>query len=190
MHPLSEDELDQLFDYFNADERSEDCLDFYGLHGLLTAHCISPVKLDITAIINKVFDGNPDFTSAELAKDYTDLIARLLKQIENELVDDEQVALPFDLSTDLENDEQHSWCAGFLDLVFEQQDDWFAIDEEAVATLLLPIEVGSELFADEDDFKEIAKDKPLKQNIINQIPEVLIDLFLLTQVPVKGKKTH
>lgn len=190
MHPLSEEELDQLYDYFNADERSEDCLDFLGLHGLLTAHCISPVKMDTAAILNKLFDGTPDFATKEIANDYTSLIERLLKQIENELVDDEQVALPFDITTDEDNVEQHSWCAGFLEMVFVDQDAWFEIDEEAVATLLLPIETGSELFADEDDFKEIQRDDKLKLNIISQIPEVLVDLFLLTQVPAKNSTKH
>ena len=95
MLPLHDAELDQLFDYFNDQARSDDCLDFYGLHGFLTAHVIGPVKKDAEALLHKIFDGMPDFADDTTAANITDLIVRLESQIGVELADEEQMAMPF-----------------------------------------------------------------------------------------------
>ena len=190
MLPLSDTELDQMFDYFNDQARSDDCLDFYGVHGLLTAHTIGPVKLDTEALLHKLFDGMPDFADDAVAEKITDLVLRLEAQIGVELADEEQFALPFEPNSTDDLLEQQAWCAGFLEVVFDNQDEWFQHGEEAIATLMLPIETGSGLFEDEPDFKEIVTNKELRENIVSQIPEVLVDLFLLINATPERKTKH
>jgi uncharacterized protein len=190
MLPLHDAELDQLFDYFNDQARSDDCLDFYGLHGFLTAHVIGPVKKDAEALLHKIFDGMPDFADDTTAANITDLIVRLESQIGVELADEEQMAMPFVPNEKEDELEQQAWCAGFLELVFEDQDAWFQHGEESIATLMLPIETGSGLFDDEPDFKDIIDNKALHASIIGQIPEILVDLFLLINAKPESKTKH
>ena len=183
MQPLNEQELDLLADFFDDEARSDDCLDFYGVHGLLTAWAISPNHPIRAQLIEQIFDGNPDFENGEQQTIIENLLLRLLADIEKDLTDEESPAIPFDPAEPGEEVERMSWCAGFLDLVFTQEDLWFSQDEEAVSTLLLPIETGSDLFSEEQEFIEIAANQKLFKQLMSQIPDVLVDLYLLMQVP-------
>lgn len=68
--------------------------------------------------------------------------------------------------------------------VFLREEQWFGDDEETVAGLLLPIMVASELFEDAE-ISEIRKDRALSEEMCEQIPEVLIDLYLHFHAPEK-----
>ncbi|MNN78454.1 hypothetical protein D3C81_1950130 [compost metagenome] len=60
---------------------------------------------------------------------------------------------------------------------------WFEDAEDEVSELLLPIMVGSGLFDEQPEFDEIARDRDLVDDMIDQIPELLTALFLLCQAP-------
>src|SRR5690606_33465682 len=74
-------------------------------------------------------------------------------------------------------------CVGFLEGVFLREEDWFRQDEETVSELLLPIMVGSGLFEDQPEFAEIAQDEEMVQDMLDHIPDVLTQLYLLFQAP-------
>ena len=67
--------------------------------------------------------------------------------------------------------------------MFLREEDWFARDEETVSELLLPIMVGSGLFEDQPEFAEIAQDEEMVQDMLDHIPDVLTQLYLLFQAP-------
>ena len=67
--------------------------------------------------------------------------------------------------------------------MFLREEDWFSAEEEIVSELLLPIMVGSGLFEDQPEFAEIAKDQDMVEDMMEHIPEVLTQLFLLFHAP-------
>ena len=56
-------------------------------------------------------------------------------------------------------------------------------DAEDLAQVLLPIMVGSGLFDEQPEFAEIARDRNLVDEMVEQIPELLTALFLLCNAP-------
>jgi len=67
--------------------------------------------------------------------------------------------------------------------VFLREAAWFEHAEEEVSELLLPIMVGSGLFDEQPEFADIAADRNLVDEMIDQIPELLTALFLLCHAP-------
>ena len=196
MNVLTEQDLDTLFDLLESDQLPDDVLDFHETHGLLTATVVSPTPLADEDWLALVFgEEDTPFNTQQDAELCVQLLKRLKIQIADELYSDQQVALPFDLApgldlipkSDQDQSDLSAWCCGFLELVFSQQDQWFA-NEEAASTLLFPIELGSGLFAQEDEIKSILKKSKLAGDVIQQIPEVLVDLYLLFHAPEDKKR--
>lgn len=185
---ITEDELDVLEAFLLSDAVPETALDLIGTHGLLCALNIAPTATPKPEWIAMIFDGQPEWENSQQRTEIETLLYKLDKTISNDLSSDQEIPLPFDLTLETDSDDETAeatiWAEGFMEGVFQQEALWFERDEETVAGLLLPIMVASELF-DDPEIKDIRKDRSLCQEMCDQIPEVLIDLYLLYHAPEK-----
>ena len=170
-------------------EQNDGTLDYHGLHGFLTALTIRPVELTEQERNEHIFDGAvtlPDATARELNQ----LIATMQTTIDRGFNDEEE---GFALSCEAEledhdDDALANWCTGFMVAHFINEQDWFVADEQDVCELLLPVMLASGLFDDEPEFQEMRKDNKLTEDMCSQIPEVLMELYLMFNAPEEKKK--
>ena len=166
--------LDQMAD------KDEESLDAIMGHGYLTAQVISPAPDSPEQICDVMFPqpAITGMTKEELIQD----ISGVLSFIDNQLNDDDaDFIIPVAVEEDEEllESELADWCAGFLEAHIEQEDAWLSQNEQAVAELLLPVAALSGLFVDEPDFEELSKNDDLLEDMAAQLPEVMIELYLL-----------
>lgn len=171
-------------------EKNEGTLDFNGVHGFLTALSIRPVDLSEQQRNEQIFDGSPDLTP-EQAETLNRLITLVQTGIDRAFNDEDE---GFSLSCEAEledhdDDALANWCTGFMVAHFLDKDAWFASNEQEVCELLLPVMLASGLFDEEPDFIEIRRDNKLTEDMCSQIPEVLMELYLMFQSP-EEKKGH
>lgn len=179
------DQLERLQQFLDADELHDEALDYLAGHGYLTALSISPAEIPEQEWIFELFAEEPKYTDAAQKADIENTLRELKALIERILASDEDLEPPCELTLGDEPDlsDLRSWCVGFLEGVFLREEDWFAADEETVSELLLPIMVGSGLFDDQPEFADIAKDEEMVQDMLDHIPDVLTQLYLLFQAP-------
>lgn len=169
-------------------EQNDGTLDYHGLHGFLTALTICPVELTEKERNEHIFDGEttlPDATARELNQ----LIATMQTAIDRGFNDEEE---GFTLSCEAEledhdDDALANWCIGFMMAHFINEEDWFVTDEQEVCELLLPVMLASGLFDDEPEFQEMRRDDKLTEDMCSQIPEVLMELYLVFNAPEEKK---
>ena len=187
---ITEAELDQLEAFLFSSAVSEDSLDLIGTHGLLCALNISPTKVPEQEWLDLLFDSEPKWESAEQKELIIGLLRKLHFTIGQDLYNDQETLLPCELTLDADEDEDEDepeltiWAQSFMEGVFMREEDWFGNDEETVAGLLLPIMVASELF-DDPEILEIRQDRALSEEMAEQIPELLVDLYLYYHAPDK-----
>ena len=185
---ITEAELDQLEAFLFSSAVSEDSLDLIGTHGLLCALNISPTKVPEQEWLDLLFDSEPKWESAEQKELIIGLLRKLNFTIGQDLYNDQETLLPCELTLDIDEDEDGPeltiWAQSFMEGVFIREEDWFGTDEETVAGLLLPIMVASELF-DDEEILEIRQDRALSEEMAEQIPELLVDLYLYYHSPEK-----
>ncbi|MBT00187.1 MAG: YecA family protein [Oceanospirillaceae bacterium] len=185
---ITEDELDTLEEFLFSPAVSEEALDLIGAHGLLCAVNISPSDVPEKEWLTLLFDGEPKWESSQQKEEMLGLLRKLYHTIGNDLYSDQEILLPCELSLETDDEDELPeitlWAQAFMEGVFLREDQWFADDEETVAGLLLPIMVASDLFEDEDII-EVRRDRSLSEEMCNQIPEVLIDLYLNYHAPEK-----
>jgi uncharacterized protein len=178
----SETDLDALADWLDDDQRAEDCLDIHGLHGYLTALAICGQALADDWLRDALGQPLTELPEAE-AQHFAANCVTLYREISDELYTDDQVALSFEPSTEWRDSDMQAWAIGFMEVVFALPDRWTHASEEDLATLLLPIEVASGLFAEEADYLPLYRDTTLLGQMFNDIPDVLTDLYLLLNSP-------
>lgn len=179
------DQLERLEQFLDADDLHDEALDYLAGHGYLTALSISPVEVPEAEWIAELFAEEPNYQDEAQKADIESALLALKAQIARDLASDEDLEPPCDLTLGDEPDysDLRSWCVGFLEGVFLREEDWFAEDEETVSELLLPIMVGSGLFDDQPEFADIAKDQDMVEDMMQHIPEILTQLFLLFHAP-------
>jgi len=174
--PLSPADISALEDLLFDDRFAEDSLDYFGIHGALSALAVGPCPMTPEAWVELAF-GRP-VTAGEV-KEYdwvTQTLTRLFHNIRNELDQEEPIELPAETYED--RDALTNWCAGFVEAFLANEEQWFKQKQELVAELLLPIMALSNLF-DDEDFTEITSNPKLMAQLSEQIPETLTDLYLL-----------
>ncbi|MDI3324399.1 UPF0149 family protein [Pontibacterium granulatum] len=187
---LSDAELDELEDFLYSDAVSEDSLDLVGVHGLFTACNISPKAVSEQEWSELVFDGAPTWDSEEQHDRIMEMLRRLYQMINSNLYSDQEIDLPCELTLIPDEDEDMSgltwWAQAFMEGVFMNEEAWFNHqEEETVAELMLPIMVASELFDEDKEMAAMRGDKKLSEEMARQIPDLLIDLYLLFHAPKK-----
>ncbi len=174
--PYAPEFLDTVEGILFDNDPNEDCLDLFGIHGLLCAFKVAPEAPDrkkwlslITGDENQLPDASIEIL--ELA------LTQLEHQISEQLEEEEGFELPEEVFED--DNALVNWCAGFVEGFLSSEKAWFEEQDEAtVAGLLLPIMAHSELFQDED-FEDIRQNDKLMAQMVTEIADNVIDLYLL-----------
>lgn len=180
---LNEDQLETLALFLEDQAEDAEGLDFFALHGLLTANAVSPSTLSTAELLPMVFNGEPQWGSANEKDNITHLINLLQKEIIELVESGQSFPVPCDLNVEADEDGEaaplENWAIGFILLSIEQHEQWYGKHEENAAELLFPIVYASGLNADDDAFADIDEDENLSLQVCASIPDNVIDLFLL-----------
>lgn len=177
-------DLDQLADWLEDEQRAEDCFDIHGLHGFIAALVICGQPLDdgwLAAAVDQDLNQLPESDAIFLAES----AVQLYQMIETELYSESHMSLTFEPTEQWQQSDMRSWCEGFMEIVFELPEIWSTPNEEQLSVLLLPIETASGFFEAEEDFKSIYRQPKLLQQMFQDIPELLTDLYLLFHSPAR-----
>ncbi|NWL75509.1 YecA family protein [Pseudomonas taiwanensis] len=179
------EQLSRLQAFLDADDLHEEALDYVATHGYLTALSICPDQVPEREWIDALFAEPPHYRSEAEREEIESTLLALQAHIARQLASDEDPEMPcdLDLGEDPDDSDLRGWCIGFMEGVFLREETWFESAEEEVSELLLPIMVGSGLFDEQPEFADIAKDRDLVDEMIEQIPELLTALFLLCNAP-------
>lgn len=179
------EQLNRLQAFLDADDLHEEALDFIAAHGYLTALAICSAPVPDREWIDALFAEEPKYRDAAEHQEIEATLIKLKAHIGRQLAGEEDPELPCDTDLGDEPDESdiRGWCIGFMEGVFLREAAWFEHAEEEVSELLLPIMVGSGLFDEQPEFAEIAADRNLVDEMVDQIPELLTALFLLFNAP-------
>lgn len=174
---LSEQDIEQLEDILFADVFEDDTMDFFGLHGLVSAMIVGPESVSRETLYGIIF-GDAVNQLDDAAKSHIDHCCKVIEQdFKEHLLAEEAIELPY-----AEEDEHYeecleNWCIGFMEGFFHNEKAWSQRGEDAVAELLIPIMTLSGLF-DSEDFQEILRNDALLQQFDEAIPELLTDIYL------------
>ncbi|MEH6492980.1 YecA/YgfB family protein [Halopseudomonas sp.] len=184
------DQLQRLEQFLDADDLHDEALDYMAACGYLAALSVSPEEVSSEEWLAELFAETPNYADDQQQADIVGTLKELKSRIARELASDEDLELPCELSLGDEPDysDLRSWCIGFMEGVFLREEAWFESDEELVSELLLPVMVGSGLFAEEPEFAEIDKDQDMVEDMMEHIPGVLTQLFLLFHAPEEKQK--
>ena len=188
--PLTDQQIDQLDAYLLSDKVQEEALDYIALHGYLCALAISPAPLSEDEWLEQVMAQPQTNNTDSQRQDMLALMRKELAYLRECLESDQDIDLPCDLT--LEADQEGDclleyWAQGFMELIFSQEEVWFSEQEEDVAECLLPFMLAAKL--DEDsELEELRRQPELCQQLCEQIPELLQDLYLLFRVPADKPK--
>ncbi|MDH3326555.1 MAG: YecA family protein [Gammaproteobacteria bacterium] len=176
---LKLDEFHSLSNMLDSDALGDECLDFIELHGYLTASIISPVETSFNQLMNEILgEGNENIAPG--IKDILEVdVLRLQEQISRELLASEPLELPCEIEVGEDDDnpsDLERWSMAFCEKHLLSEEEWFTVDESAVAELMLPIIAASGLF-DEPEINNTRKDEALFISMLEHIPEVVIDLY-------------
>lgn len=161
----------------------EDAFTFHAAHGFLTALAIRPVDLNEAQRNEILFDG-PVKLSAGDARVLDDALESLSRSIDRQFNAEEGFTLSCAEELDDPEDEAlFDWCGGFMEGHFLDENAWFGEHEQEVCELLLPVMLASGLFDNEPEFQEILENEELTEDMTSQIPEVLMELYLLFNSP-------
>jgi len=184
--PLTEAQIDELEAFIFSDAVSEEALDYIGIHGLLSALAVCPETIPSSEWLEVIFDGTPGYADDAEKAHIEGLLLREFAAIGEELNQEEPPELPCDLILDDEDQLLQAWAQAFMEGVFMRESLWFSQREEEVAELLLPMMLASELF-DDPELVQMQKDRKLCQQLCEEIPELLTDLYLFFRLPQETK---
>ncbi len=167
-------------------DKDEESFDAVMGHGYLTAQIISP-KSDSPEEICRTMFPNPELTGLseeELTQHIRGVLSLIDSQLNNDESDSFEIPVSIDESEELLDSELADWCAGFLEAHMAQEETWLSANEQAVAELMLPIAVLSGVFSEEEEFADMSANVELLEDMAVQLPEVLIELYLLMRSDV------
>lgn len=159
------------------DELGEEALDLFGLHGLVTALQVYPGDLSRVDGLEALIAGEGTPLKPGQQRTLQTFTRQLGKHIAQLLNGEDGFPLPTEIYED--EDAMAAWASGFMEGVYLHEEVWFHRDrEEQVASLLLPIMTFSGHY-DPDDFQDLQKNPKILFSLLEQIPEVVVDLNLL-----------
>ncbi|MFT5707334.1 MAG: hypothetical protein ACI9ES_001625 [Oceanospirillaceae bacterium] len=188
---ITDSELDALENFIFSDAVSEESLDLIGIHGFLCALVISPNPVDEATWMDIIFDGQPSWTNDQQQAEINTVLRNWHASIRADMENDRELEMPCDLTLVVEDEDEvadvETWAQAFMEGVFLKEEGWHgkgADQEQKVTELMLPIMVISDLF-DAKEFREIRKNPDVCEEMANEIPDILIDLYLIFQTPEK-----
>ena len=188
--PLTDNQIDQLDAYLLSDKVHEDALDYIALHGYLCALAISPAPQAEQAWLEQVMAETPVQEDSTERDEIFNLMRQELAFLKDCLESDQDIDLPCDLTLEVDEEDDcllEYWAQGFMELIFSQEEVWFSEQEEDVAECLLPFMLAAKLDEDEE-LEELRSQPEFCQQLCEQIPELLQDLYLLFRVPAEKPK--
>ncbi len=170
-----------LEEFLLSERVDEEALDFVATHGFLTALAISPEKVSEQQWMESLFNTEPKWQGDSEKQQVHQALQDLRTQIDREINEDEDLNIPCELELGKDPDESalRAWAFGFMEAVFLNEPAWFSDNEQEVSELLLPVMLASGLFDDEAEFREMLRDKALVDDMCLQIPDVMVELYLL-----------
>ena len=154
----------------------EDTLDYAAAHGLLCAVITGP-DVPEAEWLATVFDGEPDFPEAGQAGRCVELLRLLHDDLAHRFYRNERIQLPCPLRPGHERLE--SWCIGFMEGVFLREELWLGDGANPeLMHLLLPVLVESDLL-ETPETTDLRRQRPLREAMLRELPENLVDLYLL-----------
>ena len=188
--PLTDSQIDQLDAYLLSDNVQEEALDYIALHGYLCALAISPAPMPEHEWLEQVMAETPVLEDSAERQEILNLIRQEFAFLRECLESDQDIDLPCDLTLELDQEDDcllEYWAQGFMELIFSQENIWFSEQEEDVAECLLPFMLAAKLDEDEE-LEELRLQPEFCQQLCEQIPELLQDLYLLFRVPADKPK--
>ena len=185
--PLTDSQIDQLDAYLLSDKVQEEALDYIALHGYLCALAISPAPMPEHEWLEQVMAEQPIQEDSAERHEIFNLMRQELAFLQDCLESDQDIDLPCDLTLELDQEDDcllEYWAQGFMELIFSQESVWFSEQEEDVAECLLPFMLAAKLDEDEE-LEELRSQPEFCQQLCEQIPELLQDLYLLFRVPAE-----
>lgn len=192
---LNEDELETLGLFLEEEYDAREALDFFGAHGLLTALSAGPIEKNTLEAMEIIFEQPAEYKDASEQQQIQSLLEKLHKEIRETLNNGGSFLVPCELTLEVEHEDDESplqqWCAGFMEGCFINQEAWYAKEPELIAELMLPIMYASGLFDDEQEMQDIEANLKLENQLLNEIPDLITDLYLEFRLPDDkgGKKT-
>ncbi|BES70972.1 hypothetical protein RE428_19900 [Marinobacter nanhaiticus D15-8W] len=177
---LSPQEIEAVEDILFADPWGDDALDFFGLHGVVSASVVGPHELDSKAMF-LIATGLDEVPSSGVPEAFDHAVRKMSEAMTVSLDRGEALELPEPEDGDPMN-ALENWCAGFVDTFLQHEDEWLEMNEKKTADLLLPMLALSGLFEDED-FERVRSSEKLSQEMADAIPDSLTDLYLQFHVP-------
>ena len=179
---LEEDELEFLGQFLKTQTEQQEAFDFFETHGFLTAIHTGPVSAQWDEIYEVLFPEGPKGNATDI-KGARQLLKKLSAEIQAWLDSGQDFPVPCDLTLEVDEHEEDSaaieaWSAGFMAAVLRWDQSWYAKQEDQVAEYVFPIMYASGLFADEHDMADIDDDLNLSNQMCNNIPPSVIELFL------------
>lgn len=185
---IDEAVLDQLYDFIESDQVDPEALDVIGLHGFMVALAVCPDPVPTGEWLPVAFNGMPAFNAEFSEETVIGWLETMLAETRTALYRGQTIELPFEpeLEEDevLDDSEVCAWCAGFIEAVMMREAIWFGQHEQDAAELLLPFMAISCLFPDEE-LDEIVADLDTTNRLAAQLPEILVDLYLLFHAPAE-----
>ena len=177
---LSEEELEQLDELLESEAERNDSFDFFAMHGFITGLLSGPTEFNTQQVWSAAFDEQTGFNTEE-KETLNRLLTRLTHEIQSWLDSGQDFPVPADLTLQDENDEPplESWTMGFMTAVLIHEESWYENNEEVVAQHLFPLMYASGLFMDEPEMADIDEDPELSDQICNNIPGAVIELYLM-----------
>lgn len=175
----------QLEDILTLPELEEDALDYMGCLGALAAFVITPKELNVKSITDHVADEAINALNETQVAELQEAIKTICTDIQVQFEGEDDVELPW-MDDEEDEDAIISWAAGFVEVVLAFEDIWLSKKYEENSTqLLMPIFAISGML--EEETQEITANDQLISQWIEEIPEILIDLFLLFRVEEEKK---
>ena len=174
--PFSKKQFDKLEDILFDAKFDEDSLDLFGIQGMICAFVISPESVPKADWVSHI-TGNPETLPPA---DY-EVVKKCLDMLATHLLEQMNAGQIIQMPPEVYEDEAalSNWCAGFVEGFLTNEKAWFKDqDEAAVAKLLLPMMVHSELYEDEE-FQDIHNNDQLMAQMAIEIPDNLLDLYVL-----------
>lgn len=185
---ISDETLDELYDFLESEQTDPEALDVIGLHGFMVALAVSPEPVPVGEWLPVVFNGMPEFNDEYSEQKVIGWLEALQDNARTVLYRGQTIELPFEaeleLDEALDDSEISAWSAGFTEAMMLREEAWFAQNEQEVAELLLPFMAVSCLFPDED-LDDMVSDLETTNRLISQLPELLVDLYLLFHAPAE-----
>ena len=188
---ITDAELDALENFIFSEAVSEESLDLIGIHGFLCALIIAPSETAESEWFDILFDGQPRWENDQQKSEITAILRHWYANIRVDMENDKELEMPCDLTLVVEEADEvadvETWAQAFMEGVFLKEDAWYQgspSQEQKVTELMLPIMVVSDLF-DAKEFQEIRRNPDVCEEMANEIPDILIDLYLIFQTPEK-----